>query len=142
MRPKGSAEQLEARRRLAVRLLDEGRSITEVAELVEASVSSVKRWRSTAINGGIHALQARPHHGPGFRLTKEQEEELTEILKKGDPETGLQPRDWTCPRIAELIEARFGVVYHADHIWRLLRRLGWRHDEERGWVHEPDRKNV
>ncbi len=32
---------------------------------------------------------------------------------------------WTCPRVAEQIERRFGVRYHVDHVGRLLHELGW-----------------
>jgi transposase len=27
--------------------------------------------------------------------------------------------------VAALIEREFGVSYHVDHVWKVLRRLGW-----------------
>ncbi|MCZ7582638.1 MAG: winged helix-turn-helix domain-containing protein, partial [Deltaproteobacteria bacterium] len=36
-------------------------------------------------------------------------------------------------RIADLIEKRFGVSYHRDHIGRLMASLGWSHQK-------PDRR--
>ena len=45
MRPKGSGEALEMRRRIAAKLLQEGKGIREVARLVGASPSSVVRWK-------------------------------------------------------------------------------------------------
>jgi transposase len=137
MRPKGSSAFLEGRRRLAVRLLDEGRSVTDVAHLVGASVSSVRRWKSLAARQGSDALRAKPHPGPDRRLTKQQEEDLTRALRVGDDATGLRPADWSCSSVAAFIEARYGVVYHVDHVWRLLRRLGWFYWDARGWVYEP-----
>ncbi len=53
-----------------------------------------------------------------------------------------------CPRVAELVQRRFGVDYHVDHVGRLLHELGWspqlptRHAVERDeaairrWAHE------
>ncbi len=58
MRPLGSAAQLEARRRRAVDLLADRKSLTEVAKLVGADVSSVKRWKRAWKQGGDEALNA------------------------------------------------------------------------------------
>jgi hypothetical protein len=44
MRLKGSAAVLEARRHRALRLLDQGRSLNEVARLLDCAPSSVMRW--------------------------------------------------------------------------------------------------
>ena len=45
MRPRGSAEVLEARRHRALKLLDEGRSLHEVGRLIGCAPVSVMRWR-------------------------------------------------------------------------------------------------
>ena len=64
MRPKGSAAELETRRRLAGRLLLEGRKIGEVAQIVAASVSSVRRWRQAVKKGGLDALKFHVNYHP------------------------------------------------------------------------------
>ena len=60
-RPKGSAELIEARRRQALRLLDEGYSLNEVGRLVGSAASSVMRWRGEGARqrGGEAALKVR-----------------------------------------------------------------------------------
>ncbi|MGE0606038.1 MAG: helix-turn-helix domain-containing protein [Pirellulales bacterium] len=70
MRPKGSAAELEARRQRAVRLLAQGKTNAKVAELVDASVSSVKRWKAAWKKGGSESLAAKPHPGPSSRLSE------------------------------------------------------------------------
>ncbi len=135
MRPPGSAEQLEARRLLAMRLLDEGRTNIEVAYMVGASVSSIRRWKAAARVRGMEALRAKPHPGASRRLTSQEEEELTRVLLSGEFVGGAKPGQWNCSQVATLIESRFGVVYHVDHVWRVLRRLGWNYLEANGWVH-------
>jgi transposase len=33
---------------------------------------------------------------------------------------------WTLARVATVIEQLTGVAYHPGHVWKLLRRMGWR----------------
>lgn len=47
MRAQGTAQQLEKRRRQAIRLLKAGQSLPAVAQALSASVSSVSRWFQT-----------------------------------------------------------------------------------------------
>jgi transposase len=116
---------LEARRILAGRLLLEGSDVGEVAELVGASVSSVKRWRQAVEKGGLEALKAKPHPGPTPRLNPKQKQQLVKILLAGPLKAGYRNDLWTCPRVAEVIDKKFGVKYHPDHVWKILRSLGW-----------------
>ena len=125
MRTKGSAAELETRRRLAGRLLLEGRKIGEVAKIVAASESSVKRWRRIVEKGGLEALKAKPHPGRKPRLNEKQKQRLTKILLAGPRKAGYRNDLWTCPRVAEVIAKKFGVKYHPAHVWKILRSLGW-----------------
>jgi len=125
MRPKGSAAELETRRRLAGRLLLEGRKIGEVAEIVAASESSVRRWRREVEKGGFGALKAKPHPGRKPRLNEKQRQRLARILLAGPCKAGYRTDLWTCRRVAAVIAKTFGVTYHPAHVWKMLRGLGW-----------------
>jgi len=125
MRPKGSAAELEVRRRLAVGMLAKGMSTRKVAELIGASESSVKRWKAAWKKGGVAALAAKPHPGRPPRLSSAQLRRLEKLLLRGPIAAGYSTDLWTCPRIAEVIVQRFGVRYHEAHVWKLLRKLGW-----------------
>ena len=46
-------------------------------------------------------------------------------MLKGTVAAGFPTDLWACARIAQAIEARFGVRYYIDHIGRLMRALGW-----------------
>jgi transposase len=50
---------------------------------------------------------------------------LERDLLEGARAAGFPTDLWTCPRIAELIQSRFGVHYEVSGVWRLLRALGW-----------------
>jgi len=116
MRPKGSAEALEVRRRIAGKLLQEGKGIREVARLVGASSSSVCRWNQALQEGGMEALKAKPHPGRPPRLTPEQKQELEEVLLKGSRTSGFPTDLWTLSRVTRVIERDFGVKYHPGHV--------------------------
>ena len=124
MRTKGSAAQLESRRLLAGTLLLEGRTVGEVAQIVGASESSVRRWRLAVRKGGLDALKAKPHRGPKPRLNETQKQRLVKILLAGPRKSGYRTDLWTCPRVAEVIAKNFGVKYHPAHVWKILRSLG------------------
>src|SRR3990170_2305909 len=125
MRPKGSAAELQARRLLAGQLLLEGRYVDEVAEIVAASESSVRRWRRAVEKGGIEALFAKPHPGRKPRLDAKQKQRLIEILLAGPRKAGYSTDLWTCRRVAEVIAKKFHVKYHPDHVAKMLHDLGW-----------------
>ena len=125
MRPKGSAEALEARRLIAGRLLLEGKGVREVSRLTSAASSSVTRWKKELGQGGLEALKAKPHPGRPPRLTPQQKQELGEILLKGAGAAGFPTDLWTLARVAEVIEREFGVKYHPGHVWHILRGMGW-----------------
>jgi transposase len=125
MRPKGSAEALEVRRRLAANLIREGKGLCEVARLVGASPSSVHRWKEALKRGGKKALAAKPHPGPRPRLGRGDKRRLVRILQAGPRAAGFSTDLWTLARVAEVIAYTFGVRYHPGHVWHLLRSLDW-----------------
>jgi transposase len=125
MRPKGSAKELETRRLLAAKLLQEGKGVREVGRLVGAAPSSVSRWKHALNEGGVEALKAKPHPGRPARLSTEQKKQLAEVLLKGPQAAGFGTDLWTLARVTKVIEREFGVRYHPGHVWYILRDLGW-----------------
>lgn len=124
-RPSGSADKIEERRRRALSLLDKGYSLNEVGRLLECAPSSVMRWRDARKRGGVKALQVRFSPGRPLRLSSRKRESLTRLLLKGAMAHGYSTDLWTTPRVAEVIQSKFGVKYHPDHVGRLLHGLGW-----------------
>src|ERR671935_2819796 len=70
MRPFGSPNTLERRRRRAITLLAQGFSLREVARRVQASVGSVSQWRQAWQQGGEVALAPKPTPGGSHRLAE------------------------------------------------------------------------
>ncbi|MFO0887905.1 MAG: winged helix-turn-helix domain-containing protein [Isosphaeraceae bacterium] len=125
MRPIGTAEELERRRRRAVELVKRGEPPAKVAYFLGCGRSSVYTWLK-ADREAPEALAARPHPGPTPRLSDEQIGELEGLLLKGARAHGWPNDLWSAHRVAEVIHRRFGVTYHVEHARKLIRRrLNW-----------------
>lgn len=142
MRTKGSATELEARRRRAAEHFQARKSLAEIARKVGASLSSVKRWKRVWREGGVAALAAKPHPGPTPKLSPEQKQELLVILKAGPIASGFKTDLWTCARVAEVVRIRFCVSYHPDHLGRILHDLGYSPQKPRRVAREQDAEAV
>jgi transposase len=125
MRPKGTAAELQVRRQIGGRLLLQGRKLREVADACGVNISSVKRWKEAVREGGLESLATEGPPGRTARLNDAQEAKLKEILLLGPVKAGYHNDLWTCGRVAEVIESRFGIHYHLGHVWKILRRLGF-----------------
>lgn len=125
MRPRGSAAVLEARRREAIALLQEGHSLNAVARWLRCAASSVMRWRNAVRRRGERAFQVGASPGRPPKLTKRQRHQLVRLLLQGALAHGYRTDLWTTPRVAAVIAHHFGIRYHPDHVGRLLHALGW-----------------
>ena len=103
----------------------QGKKLVEVAVACEVSMRSVKRWKQAIREGGLDALSARVSQGLKRKLDGTQMEKLVEILSLGPAKAGYRNDLWTCARVAEVIEHRFGIKYHVAHVWKILRGLGF-----------------
>ena len=142
MRPAGNPEILEQRRKRAIDLLKQGYQPVEVAAMVSVDRRSVRRWNASYKNEGTKALRSRPNTGRPTKLSEGEQSELRQILMDGAVTAGYAADLWTCPRVAEVIEARFGVVYHVDHLPRLLRSLGFSPQKPQRRAIERDKKRI
>lgn len=140
MRPTGSAVDLEARRRHAVKLLGAGWKVKDVAQAVGASRQSVSKWKKLAGTRGdrAKALTAKPQHVPQCRLSKAEQSRLVRLLRGGPRKAGFDSDLWTLPRVAALIAQEFGVSYHSTHVGRLLHALGFSCQKPRRRSKEQD----
>lgn len=106
-------------------LMDQELSLSEIAERVGASVSSVFRWKEAYAKGGTSALAPKPVPGRPSKLEAAEVERLLEILLQGAIAYGYPNDLWTLKRIASVVRREFRVRLHPGHIWKLLRKEGW-----------------
>jgi transposase len=142
MRPFGSQKQLEIRRRKAMELLDTGISLNEVARRFKCHASSVMRWRNEREKYGDSGLAPKPIPGRPSKLTASQKKMLIKLLLEGALSHGYRTDLWTTARIAELIKNKFGVIYHQDHIGKLMASLSWSYQKPARRAIERDEKAI
>ena len=135
-------EGLEQRRREAAELLRQGTHPAEVARRVGVHRQSVGRWAQQLKQGGLRALKKADRAGRRPRLSQEDLRCIERGLKRGPQVLGYETALWTSARVAHLIEQECGVQYHAGHVWRILRRLGWSCQRPTGRALERDERKI
>jgi transposase len=122
MRPPGTSEQLEKRRKRALELLERGQSAGEVARRTGTTERSIRRWREEAKHPKKKSAK-RP--GTPSYLTPKQIKKLERELLRGAYAHGYAEDYWTLDRIGHVIWELFEVRYVPSGVWRLLTRMGW-----------------
>lgn len=140
-RPIGTAAELERRRRRAVELVDQGESPAKVARILGVHETSVHRWRRMARRPC--GLNAKPAPGPQPGLSDYHLHKLERLLLQGAKKHGWPNQLWTAGRVARLIQQRFGLCYHPEHVRKILKqRLGWTSQKPKRKARERDDKEV
>ena len=142
MRPHGSPEVLEERRRKASRLFGLNLSLCEIGRRIGCHASSVMRWRRAWRRGGLKALKPKPAPGRPSKLATKQKARLIPLLAQGAMAHGYRTELWTTLRIAEVIEHHFGVRYHRNHVGKLLHQLHWSPQKPDGRAIERDEEAI
>jgi len=123
MRPKGTPEQLAARRTQALKLLKRGRGPTDVARQLRVARQTIYEWKANV----ARKRRRRPQRGPGraCRLSPPQQKRLARALLRGAYVQGYPDDHWALDRIGRVVFDLFGVRYQPSGVWYLLRRMKW-----------------
>jgi transposase len=103
-----------------------GRSQAEVARTLGVARQNASRWHALWRAGGQAALASRGPTGPAPRLSQAQRAAIDQALRQGARAHGFDTDHWTLDRVTSVIEQLTGTRYHPGHVWKLLRRMGWR----------------
>ena len=125
MRTRGSPEELEHRRRLAVQRLTEGYSVEEVAEFLDVSPRTVGRGRALFRGHGPEGRRARPVQGRPRKLTTTQEKIVRRWGRDNPLEHGFATALWRAPRRAQLIPQEFAIPFNPRWLRAGLRDRGF-----------------
>src|SRR2546426_9127305 len=106
-------------------LRKEGRSPAEVARRLGVHRQSVGRWQQHLDREGLAGLKKAGRAGRPAKMRVEQLLRLEEELVRGPRAWGYTTELWTTQRVADLIQRRFRVRYHRDHVGRVLAQMGW-----------------
>jgi transposase len=125
MRNKGSPEEHEHRRLLAVQRVLDGYSTEEVAEFLGVDPRSVRRWVAAYREGGGQSLLSRPVSGRPPKLTATREKIVRRWLADSPREHGFETDLWTAPRVGQLIREEFGIRLNTRYLGAWLRDRGF-----------------
>ena len=117
--------EMKQRRVKGARMLLRGEKPAQVARELGVSRQSVMRWERALADGGLKRLAQVGRRGGRSRLSPLQQKELAGLLKQGALSAGYDTEIWTLPRIAALIEERFGHRLVISSVWRTLQRMGF-----------------
>jgi transposase len=122
--------------------MKEGRSLSDVAQMLSSSVSSVFRWWQVYRKNGANGLKPIPASGRPPRLSGAQKRKLMRILSRNALAAGYSTDLWTLGRIAEVTQRHLGVSYHPCHIWKLLQGLGWSCQKPKSKARERNEEGI
>ncbi len=119
----------------------DGESRKTVAKVLGVHYKTVARWVRAARKSG--GLDAKPQHRAKPGLSDSDLRKLEKLLTKGAKAHGWHNELWTAARVARLIERKFGLDYHPEHVRKILkRRLGWTSQKPRRKARERNDKEV
>ena len=122
--PPLTAAAKEARRKLAVRHVLDGRTQQDVADFLGVHPVTVAKWMAKYRAAGDTALAAKPTPGRPRFLTDEREEEVRSWLIRKPSEFGFRTDLWTAARVAQLVRQKFDVRFHPSYLREWLAKRG------------------
>lgn len=117
--------RLTRERAHAIILSDQGRSVSDIAAILLRNSDTICRWLNNFNERGLSSIfhKYEDNNNAG-KLTKEQKEEIGEVLKSPPSENGLPKEFWDLPALKNYIKAEFGIVYESDRSYHYFLRFG------------------
>ena len=117
-------QTLEEMRFTAVRMVERGISVDNIAHSMRLNRSTVFGWMRRFRQSGLETLRSTKAPGAKPKLKPSHFSKLIRILHHPASRYGFWSDLWTGPRVRSLIRKMFGVTLHPKHMPRFLRRLG------------------
>jgi transposase len=124
MRTRGSPDELERRRILAVERVSEGYETAEVADILGVHRASVRKWWNAYRQHGLAGVAAKPVRGRPPKLTPARARQVIGWLRKNPKSFGFATELWTAARVAQVIERKWGVKFHPNYFSEWLTQRG------------------
>ena len=111
----------------AIILLEKEYEVSEIAIILDKSERIIYYWICNFLLNGVKGLKYKKIKGRKSKLTKEEKNELKELIIKGSINSGYESVLWTSASIKNLIENKYKVDYALGYIPRLLKELSLSH---------------
>jgi putative transposase len=118
--------KVKERMLLVLDVVYHGKIAAHVTRDLHRNRSWACKWLKRYDEEGIRGLRDRPKSGRPTELSTEIEYEIKTIMKESN-------QGWTTKQVEEeLIIKESGIKYHYTHIYRILRRWGFKHSSKKG----------
>jgi transposase len=129
------------KRLLAIKYLFEGKTRTEVVELINCTYKTLSTWIDKFLEGGLKELVQPITHQVVSRLNSEQRQELKIMLLEQKPtDYGIDRNIWSGKIISSVIESRWGVKLQTSRIYEILSELNLSHQKAHRDYENADRE--
>jgi transposase len=118
-------KEKELRRRKGMHMLARGVRQAEVARELNVSRQTASIWAKKLAEDPL-AWRRRPL-GRRSGLTDAQKKGLGRMLLAGVVVNGFPSGLWTLARVAQIIEREYGLSYSTVNVWRILKKMEFRH---------------
>lgn len=105
-------------------VLDDGMTVTEVAQAYGTDRTTLHRWLTRFDVEGQSGLQRRPVPGRPRKMAKLDTQTLTSIVMSPASSYGFETDFWTTPRLIQIVGKQFGVTVSKQTIMRRLHEAG------------------
>lgn len=139
MRPHGTAAELERRRQLAIRRIQDGYSVPAVAEFLGVSARVVYTWHAAYRDHGDDGIKAKIPPPRTGKLTRRQEAVVLTWFRRSPKCFGYQTDLWTARRVTELVRRKWGIEFNWRYMstWLKRRNITPQKPQRRHRKHDP-----
>lgn len=101
-----------------------GVAVEIIAPMVDRSARTVSEWLSDWKYYRLKSVVTEhAENQNAAKLTKEQKEEVKELLASPPSEAGIPADFWDIPALEDVVRTRFGVEYESDSSYQLLMKF-------------------
>jgi putative transposase len=111
--------KVKERMLLVLNVVYHGKVASQIAKDIHKSRGWAFQWLKRYDEEDIEGLKDKPKSGRRSRINEKTEYRIKTILKQGD-------QGWTTKQVEELIIQKTGIRYHYTHIYRILRKWGFK----------------
>ena len=104
---------------LVLNVIYEGKISAQVARDLHRNKSWASDWLKRYNKEGINGLKTRHKSGRPSEISEEIRYQIRKELKESN-------YGWTTKQVEELIIKKSGIKYHFNHIYRILRKWGFK----------------
>lgn len=111
-------------RLLAIKFLAEGKSRTEVSELVNCTYKTLSSWIDKYLEGGLKKITEPIKHQTPQRLNPTQKQKFKQMLLEQTPiDYGIDRNLWTAKIMIQVINQRWNVQLKSSRIYEIIGEL-------------------